>query len=295
MHFHKYPHLERFGTDEVENIELGECWIFPKLDGTNGSIWSETGRVEFGSRNRQLSLDDDNQGFMNTLWDDVRLRKYFSMYPNHRLYGEWLVPHAFKGYREDVWRRFWIFDVSVADESGIEHFIPYVQYQPSLESYGLDYILPIVKVVNPSPDVLVKFLDKATFLCETGQVGEGIVIKNYGFYNKYNRQTWAKIVRQEFKEVHTKHHGVDELQIPDLVEAKIVDKYITQALVDKEHAKIQPWTSKDIPKLFGTVYHCLINEELWNILKEFKDPKINFKTLRALMIARIKVLKPELF
>ena len=39
MEFVKYPHLERFGNDEVQGIEFGECWIFPKLDGANASIW----------------------------------------------------------------------------------------------------------------------------------------------------------------------------------------------------------------------------------------------------------------
>jgi len=35
--FMKYQHVERYGTDEVEGIELGETYIFPKIDGTNGS------------------------------------------------------------------------------------------------------------------------------------------------------------------------------------------------------------------------------------------------------------------
>lgn len=30
--FIKYPHLERFGTDEVDGINIGTCYIFPKID-----------------------------------------------------------------------------------------------------------------------------------------------------------------------------------------------------------------------------------------------------------------------
>ena len=37
--FHKYMHLERFGTDEVDGIEFGQTYVFPKLDGTNGQVW----------------------------------------------------------------------------------------------------------------------------------------------------------------------------------------------------------------------------------------------------------------
>jgi hypothetical protein len=37
MEFRKYQHIERFGTTEVKNIELGKVYVFPKIDGTNGS------------------------------------------------------------------------------------------------------------------------------------------------------------------------------------------------------------------------------------------------------------------
>ena len=32
MEFIKYTHLERFGTDEVDSINVGRCHIFPKLE-----------------------------------------------------------------------------------------------------------------------------------------------------------------------------------------------------------------------------------------------------------------------
>jgi len=36
MEFRKYQHIERFGTDEVDGIEFGKCYIFYKIDGTIG-------------------------------------------------------------------------------------------------------------------------------------------------------------------------------------------------------------------------------------------------------------------
>ena len=41
MMFKKYTHIVRFGHDEVEGIEDGTCYVFPKLDGANASIWFE--------------------------------------------------------------------------------------------------------------------------------------------------------------------------------------------------------------------------------------------------------------
>lgn len=62
MEFKKYMHVERFGNDEVQGIELGGCHLFSKLDGTNASVWWNDG-LNAGSRKRHLSIEDDNAGF----------------------------------------------------------------------------------------------------------------------------------------------------------------------------------------------------------------------------------------
>jgi hypothetical protein len=33
MKFEKYQHIERFGTDEVDGIEFGECYVCDKCEG----------------------------------------------------------------------------------------------------------------------------------------------------------------------------------------------------------------------------------------------------------------------
>ena len=38
MEFTKYQHIERLGTTETNGIEMGMCYIFPKIDGTNFRI-----------------------------------------------------------------------------------------------------------------------------------------------------------------------------------------------------------------------------------------------------------------
>ena len=52
MNFRKYQHIERFGGTTVENIELGECFIFPKIDGSNSSVYldSKIGRASCRER-----------------------------------------------------------------------------------------------------------------------------------------------------------------------------------------------------------------------------------------------------
>ena len=301
MPFIKYQHVERFGTDEVENIELGVCHVFPKIDGTNGSVWiDENGQVCAGSRNRTLSLEADNAGFLDAIIKDSRIIGYLLRHPTHRIYGEWLVPHSLKTYRDDAWRRFYVFDVCVDSENGGVEYIPYSVYVPLLEECGIDYIPLLAEVRNGSREQFYDLLDRNQFLIKDGMgAGEGIVIKNYSYKNRLGRTTWAKIVRSEFREIHSRTMGAPIVHGEKMVEQEIVDKFCTTALIEKEYAKIindaGAWSSKMIPRLFGQVFYCLVAEESWNIIKDFKNPTINYKTLNALVIAKVKKFKAELF
>jgi hypothetical protein len=143
-------------------------------------------------------------------------------------------------------------------------------------------------------------LDKNVFLVKDGLgAGEGIVIKNYSYKNKYGRVTWAKIVRSEFKDLNTKAFGAPIVQGKKMVEEEIVNKYVTTALIDKEYAKIisesGAWSSSMIPRLLSSVFHALVSEESWNMVKEYKNPTINFKTLQALVIDKIKKTRKDIF
>lgn len=297
--FVKYQHVERFGTDEVENIELGVCHVFPKIDGTNGSVWLEDGKIKTGSRNRELSLESDNAGFDAAILADSRISAYLAKHPEHRIYGEWLVPHSLKTYRDDAWRKFYIFDVCVDSGEGVE-YLPYAVYKPLLEEFGLDYIPLLAEVRNGSYEQFVNLLDQNVFLVKDGLgAGEGIVIKNYSYKNRFGRVTWAKMVRSEFKEIHSKTMGAPIVQGEKMIEEEIVNKYCTTAMIDKEYAKIisevGAWSSKLIPRLLNTVFYTLVSEESWNYVKEFNFPKINYKTLQALTIAKIKNEKRDIF
>ena len=301
MEFKKYQHLERFGNDEVEGIELGKLYIFPKLDGTNAQVWlDDEGNIKAGSRNRELTLEKDNAGFYKFVLENENIKKYLEKHPTHRLYGEFLVPHSLKTYREDAWRRFYIFDVCLDKEDGSVEYIPYDIYKPLVEEFGLDYIPPIVTMTNGSYEYFIRTLDNNTFMIQDGKgVGEGIVIKNYDYYNKYKRQIWAKIVTNEFKEIHKREMGVNNVKTEKVIEQEIVDNYCTAAFIEKEYSKILnetgEWDNRKIPMLLGRVFSELVKEETWNIIKKYKNPTINYKTLNALVINKIKTVKSDIF
>ena len=102
MEFDKYQHVERLGTLEVEGLLEGRCYVFPKIDGTNASVWSCPKKgLQAGSRNRTLSIDNDNAGFLASMLQAGEILGFLEAHPDKRLCGEWLVPHSLKTYREE--------------------------------------------------------------------------------------------------------------------------------------------------------------------------------------------------
>lgn len=292
MEFLKYQHVEKLGTVETNGIESGMCFIFPKLDGTNSQLWFNNG-IQAGSRNRHLSLDNDNAGFLAWALKEESIIKFFNQFPNLRLFGEWLVPHTLKTYQETAWRKFYVFDVMFE-----EKYLSYDEYKVYLDEFNIEYIPPICKIENPTYETLTKSLEKNIFLIEDGKgTGEGIVVKNYNYKNRFGRVTWGKIVKNEFKAKMQKR-DVAEIKQKKLIEEDIADKFVTEALVKKEFAKIEVesgWSSKQIPRLLNTVFYCLVKEESWNFVKEFKSPTVDFKRLNMMTTIRIKQIMPELF
>lgn len=295
--FLKYPHLERLGNLEVEGIEHGLCHVFPKLDGTNASMWvDEMGNFQYGSRTRTLSIEHDNAGFMQAMHltpTGDNYRALLNNRPHWRLYGEWLVPHTLKNYRDDAWRKFYIFDVY---DNITGQFMKYEDYKPTLDSFGCLYI-PCFQTVRNGD--FVKFTESAKkikyLLKDPEGFGEGVVIKRYDYENKHGRTCWAKVVLSEFKEQHVSTMGPDGVG-GEVFEEKLVNDLVTQHLVDKEYSKIalDGWSSKCIPRLLETVYRCVIVEELYDYLKK-NNGTVNFKTLKHFVNSKVKELKKELF
>ena len=302
MKFEKYQHVCRYGTVETEGILDGVCAITPKIDGTNASVWIDNGEIHCGSRNRELSLTKDNQGFMSFVMSSrgEPIRKLLNDYPHLRLYGEWLKPHSIRTYKDDAWDKFYVFDVvgQLFTEDSATYINPH-DYIPLLEKYGIDYIPVIAWIEKPTIDDLKMFVSNNHYLMQDGCVGEGIVIKNYNYQNPYGRITWAKIINDEFKNGSTTKAKANALRDTDL-EKSIALTYCTDALINKEYAKIMNDTPDIerrvlIPRLIECVFHSIISEDMYDICKQYRMPTINFKALKNACIGRIKEVKVDLF
>lgn len=287
--FKKYQHLERLYKKEVNGIDQGTCYIFSKLDGTNSQIWMENGEIKAGSRNNILRLDKDNYGFYQYVLINKDLYlPFFTILPNATLYGEFLKKHNISTYRNDAWDKFYVFDVMLNDR-----YIEYDTYQLTLEKLGIPYIPLIAKVVDYKGD-FSEFLPQADFLLESGH-GEGIVIKNYDFVNKYGETKWAKLINENFSLEKGKPRPVRN-EADNTLEQKIVDEYVTEHFVRKEYAKlVNEGVEKGIQgQLLRVVNQTLIDEEGQEIISQY-GIDVNFKVINRLTTLRVKEIIPELF
>jgi hypothetical protein len=295
-----YQHVKKLGTTEVDGILMGEVYVFPKIDGTNAHVWYDDGQHHFGSRNRELSIGSDNAGFMAWASECDELLAMSAAVEGAHVYGEWLVPHTLKTYRKDAWRKFYVFDITETDETGVTKHYNYARLKELCDEYGVDYIPPIRRIRNPQYENILSTLEENTYLLEEGQgVGEGVVLKNYDFINRYGRQTWAKVVTSDFKAKHCKEMGAPKSTGTRYVEEEIVEKFLTDDIIDKVYAKIVTseggWESKFIQRFLHTVWYDFVNECMWDAVKKFKNPTINFKQMMQFCVMRIKRHKPELF
>lgn len=290
--FERYQHVEKIGVSNTRGILNGKVYLYSKVDGANGSCWLDKyGYVQCGSRNNTLNEEKTNNGFWNYIQENLeKFEKYFEKYPNNRLCGEFLIPHTLKNYRDDAWRKFYVFDVKPSEDEN--EYLRYEDYVGGLEEFEIEYIPPIVIIDNPTEEQIMFYLDKCTFLVKDGTYGEGVVCKNYEYLNPFGVRKWAKIVRNDFKDRHVKVWGANELTPKSPIEDKIVRATITESLVLKEKAKIVndvgEWENKLIPRLFGTVWHCLLTEEIADQIKKLKNPVIDFGRLNRLCNDEVK-------
>ena len=300
--FTKYQHVERIsGRQETIGIHNGKCYLFDKLDGSNCSVGlGEDGKLWCASRNRELSEEKDHQNFYKTMHEEEMYKKlmnHFKKYPNHILYGEWLIRNHFAGYEDGAWKKFYVFDVYQDGQP-----IPFSEYSYMLDESHIRYIPP-ADVMEPQS--LEDLIDRCKslepkYLCQTGQIGEGFVIKNYQFKNDFGQVQFGKYVREDF---------IDDAKVQKKVktglEREIAEKYITEIFVKKEYGKFcqdidhpidDEMDKKYISTIIKRIFGVFLQEEITNIvLNKYKGIIINTAMLHQLAANKIKeILKTEL-
>lgn len=287
----KFPKIRRFGSDEVEGILQGTVYVQEKVDGANCSFYiNEEGTLSIASRNRELQRGDkclignDFRGLMAYTKFHKEIEAMCRKYPEGIFYGEWCVYHTLK-YHEGVTEQVWFYDIySTADHKFCDNKIACKIF----EEEGVKFIPIIATLENPKIEDLDQFMHVNQFQAHPDQ--EGIVIKNPEFVNRYGRTQWAKRLNEAFHEKKVEVWGEDAHKLD--TEEKICYNYVTLGRIKKILNKIED-EGKSIAvertgELLGRVYNDIVTEEIWDILKKYKNPTIDFKKLNNLIVNETK-------
>lgn len=294
LQFKPYNKIHALHKDECEGILEGICFIQEKVDGANASIWLEDGEVHYGSRSRDLFKARDNfNGFGDWVMKHDGIKKFLTLHPDHRLNGEWLVRHTI-GYKELNYKKFYLFDMTKESEDEVKMVDFYDMYNLA-EIYNIPTVHLFATLNNPTIEQLKEFAGTSML----GEKGEGLVIKNFNFINKFGDRQWGKYVTQEFKEDNGITFGGNNKHSDSYEEMYYLNKYMTLPRVQKVLHKLESMegklSEKHIPRIMGMCHHDLISEEGWTIAQELgKTGKpFNFKTFKSLCDRKSKSIFME--
>lgn len=287
--FRGYTHVERLGKDVVELILSGEVSVTPKLDGTNGCVWSDGESVFVGSRSREL-LDTrpDNAGFRRYIetsedTEVAALREYVLAHPRRIVYGEWLggidgrkLTGSIKQYVDGG---FWVFDVWDVDAAD---YLPHDGWYDALRPVYHRCVPELAHGVLTQKQV-EEAVEGNHFNLPGNVIGEGVVIKGEPSYrDRCGKVQIAKIVREEF---HASKSKPKKVYAAGELEQEFVDTYMTAAFIDKELNKIRlalglDEVDKKNGKLIGyamsSIPNTCVEENIVEYIKKRKNPVLDF-------------------
>lgn len=303
--FIKYPKIKRLGDEDTDGILMGDVIVQEKVDGANTSIWFQDGEIKCGSRTR--ILEQGFNGFVDWAKAHKGIAQYLQENPKHRLYGEWLVRHTI-AYNETAYKQFYLFDILIepdvidvptaseetsmmkqkeSEEQQARDIVRQCQWMELDQVYAVadKYVIAtpalFAKLADPTPDDVQQYVGQTAL----GDKGEGIVIKNSAFINKWGDRMCAKVVTQEFKEDNGIVFGGNNKHSETYVEMKMVNEFMTMARIQKIMHKLEPTIEgrlgvEHTGRIIQTAYHDMFEEELWGFVKKHKQ--IDFGHLQKL-------------
>jgi len=277
--FRSYPKIMALHKEEVEGILDTPVTVQEKIDGANVSIWlRDDGSIAYGSRSRELGEDDFN-GFGTYVKEhEQQLKSFFKVNPTVRLYGEWLVKHTIT-YPDEAYKKMYLYDI-FDDETETYWNQETVAGMAAIN--GFEYPQIFFKDQIVTLEQLVEVVGKS-FIADRG---EGVVIKNPTYKNKWGNHVYAKKVHEKFKESNAIVFGGNNKTSEVYWEMYVVNKYATLGRLNKIMQKIQPEVEhklsyQDIPRVTATAYYDLLTEEIWEIAS--KVVALDFKKLKHLV------------
>lgn len=295
----KYTDIIRYGKKGTEDVlKKGDyITITEKMDGANASFrLDETNPlgVSCYSRNQPLNSENTLGGFYNWIIDNIVPIKD-KLNPNYIYYGEWMNPHKVK-YKEEVYKNFYMFSIWDLSQE-INQYVSDEIVKKEANKLSIKTVDYFYEGEFVSLEHLMNFIGKSNKTLEPN-TGEGIVIKNVSYFNKYGRQCFVKLVSDAFKEVKKQRVTKSSKEMPKgYLELMSV---LTKARIDKILYKIVDEgiiSDDDICiENMGNLLKIINNLTYEDILKEESDiiGKFDQKEIRKMIGKKLPLIIKEI-
>ena len=277
----KYTDVIRYGKSSTDGVlqEGDIISVTEKIDGSNSSFrLDETSQLGISCYSRNQPLDEHNtlSGFYNWVVENIEPIKD-ELNPNYIYYGEWLVKHKVV-YKDECYRKFYMFSIWDIEK---EQYLSDDTVISEAERLGLTTTNYFYRGEFISFEHLMSFVGKSNMTLEPN-TGEGIVVKNVGYFDKYGRQMFVKLVSDKFAEVQKqklpKNPNIDSPVI-ELVKSvltkprveKIMYKLVDEGLLKEDYA-IEDM-GLILRSLGSKVYDDIMKEES-DLFAEYEEDKI---------------------
>ena len=229
----KYTDIIRLGHKSTQGVlNVGDrITITEKIDGANAHFGrdeeSHDGLI-VGSRNQKLSDASTLSGFYFWVIENIYPRDLINGF---RYYGEWAIPHKIK-YRQDVYKNFYLF--SIYDET-TGQYIDDAIVQSEAIRLGLKTPEYFYEGEYISFEHLQGFVGKSN-TTEIPNTGEGIVVKNVDYRDRFGNQIFVKLVSEAFAEIQSQKLPKDPSrfdEIDSLVRSVLTENRVEKILLKK--------------------------------------------------------------
>ena len=221
----KYTDIIRLGhrstigiLNESDYIEISE-----KLDGANASFkLNKENNIDSFSRNGPVNESNTLRGYYNWIKENIKPEL---LNPKYRYFGEFLVSHKIQ-YKPEYYQKFYLF--SVYDDELQEYLSDDIMESEAIR-LNINTVPIIYKGQYISFEHLMSFVGKSDMAVN---FGEGIVVKNVKYKDKYGNQCFVKLVHEEFVEIQKQKPPKDPNR-PATPEQEFANMCVTKARVEK--------------------------------------------------------------
>lgn len=292
----KYQHVERLGSPEVEGLLDGVVTVQTKIDGANLTVaWDrDAGDFIIASRNHAIYHDGEIVEGFNGAVEYVKANaagfQHITQDLGWILRGEWLVRHSVN-YAPDKMKKLYIFDVQQTDDD-----LAYVEprlYIPILDDWRIPYIPTLITIDHPTPERLAALVPGPdTFGADQK---EGVVVKRYGFVNRWGKTVWAKLVAADFKEKNKLAFGATKNDPVELRFAATVTDEAVMKVICKIADERGACTVRQMGEVLGRVWYDAFTDNLWAFVKKEKPGAFNFNEARRLVETKARTVALDHF